>query len=1163
MKYITSFLLLLSLSSYGEILANDTLKIGFETPPPAAKARTWWHWMNGNVTRRGITADLEAMKEVGIQEAQLFNVNLAFPKGDVTYLSPEWLALFEHAALEAKRLGLELAFHNGAGWSSSGGPWITPENAMQTVVFSEVVLVGGQRFREKLPQPETTLDYYEDIAVMAFPKPTSQTRIDDLDFKILSGRVRNHLMPDTKRIPAAALIDRAAIIDLTPKVEEDGFLDWTPEKGEWVILRMGHTPVGTKNHPAVSGGHGLECDKMSKKAVDAFWKGGIAPIIERLDTLTGSVVNNCLIDSYEVGTANWTAGFNREFERLRRYDCTPFLPTLAGYYVGSGELTERFLWDFRRTIGDLMAENYYGYFGDLCRENGMTFSVEPYWGPFDNMQVGATGDIVMCEFWSGGFPFFDSPKFVSSIAKLNGSSIVGAEAFTGIGGWSTHPAKLKSIGDKAWAQGINRFIFHTYVHQPWEVKPGLALGPYGTDFNRMNTWWKQGKAFTDYIGRSQFLLQQGRSVADVLVFTGESSPNNTMLLPGIKAQGYDYDLIGVNKLALLTVENGKLRTPTGDFYRVLVLPEKDWMRPATLTKIKQLVEAGAVIIGPRPFKSPSLEGYPQCDMEVESLTEQLWGSGLVKDETILDFLRKDTIPEDFTTKEGNTSALSFIHRKTATADIYFIANGLKESRQELCRFRITDKQPELWNAETGQMMNLPVWRENQDGTISIPIHFNPEEALFVIFRKPTKPTAHIEEIATSIKKPRPKPLPGLEIVAAEYGTFLQQGLVDITTIVANRVTSTGLNITADRKLCNCDPAMGYKKELRLEYELNGVTQRMFVSEKEHINIETKGGGELKITKAVFGKFKPETKGVPQYYSTYDVSDKIKRMVVDGKLNLPIDNRLIEGREPAGNHPTLRITYLTNKEERTLYIPKGEVLNLAMNTPEPKLVFDDEKVSWLTPYVGKMTYTTSLGQSHKVEAVRVPDVVELSNDWEVTFPLERGGKEKKTMEKLISWSDFTSDTIRHFSGTTAYRKEFILSEYLFQGDHFLELDLGSVGVIAEVIVNEKNLGILWRPPFRINLEEVVHPGRNKLEIKVTNLWVNRLIGDEFLVSDYGKGKGVGKEWPEWLLNPSERPSKRTTFASFKHWDKEDKLRPSGLLGPVIIRPYVKLPVSGLR
>ena len=408
---------------------DDTLQEGFINPPASAKARTWWHWLNGNVTRAGITADLEAMKQVGIQEAQIFNADMGYPEGPATFLSSEWLELFKFAASEAERLGLELGFHNGAGWSSSGGPWITPEYAMQTVVYSDTLCRGGEKIKIRLSQPATRLNYYKDIAVLAFPNPQSSERIDDLDIKSLSGKLRNHLEPDMKSIPQSALVHRTDIIDLTSKTSVDGSLEWDAPNGEWVILRVGHTPTGAENRPAVIGGRGLECDKMNKKAVDVYWEGGIKPIIGKLGNLVGTALTNCLIDSYEVGCTNWTTNFDKEFKRLRKYDCMPFLPVLAGYYVDGGEITERFLWDFRRTIGDLITENYYNYFRKLCHEHGMKLSVEPYWGPFNSMEVGDTGDIVMCEFWSGSLAFFDSPKFVASIAHLNGSPIVGAEAF--------------------------------------------------------------------------------------------------------------------------------------------------------------------------------------------------------------------------------------------------------------------------------------------------------------------------------------------------------------------------------------------------------------------------------------------------------------------------------------------------------------------------------------------------------------------------------------------------------------------------------------------------------------------------------------------------------------------------------------------------------------
>lgn len=1134
--------------------AGDNLRTGFENPPSQAKARTWWHWLNGNITRSGITADLEAMKQVGIQEAQIFNVNLGLPQGGVTYLSQEWLELFKFAATEASRLGLELGFHNCAGWSSSGGPCITPENAMQTVVYSEVTFKGGKTFKDYLPKPKIRLNYYKDIAVLAFPKPQSTIKIDGLDYKVLSDRVRNHLMPDSKDIPSLGIINKSDIIDISSKVSDNGFLNWKAPKGEWVILRLGYTPKGIKNHPAGVGGQGLECDKMSKKAVNAFWNGGIKPIIDKLGNLVGTTVKDCIIDSYEVGACNWTTGFEKEFKRLRNYDCILYLPALAGYYVESGEVTERFLWDFRRTIGDLMAENYYAYFGNLCHKNGLRFSVEPYWGPFDNMQVGATGDIVMCEFWSGGFPFFDSPKFVSSIAHLNGSAIVGAESFTGIGGWDEHPAILKSIGDQAWAQGINRFIFHTYVHQPWNVGPGLELSYYGTDFNRLNTWWVQSKAYMDYIARSQFLLQQGISVADVLVFTGESSPNDAFLFPEIKTMGFDYDLIGVNKIKELSVKDGFICTPVGGKYRVLVLPKTYWMRPETLHKFKQLVKEGATIIGPKPKKSPSLEGYPVCDKQVKNLAESLWGKQLIKDISIDDFLKDASVSPDFSIKQGDPSDLSFIHRKTDDTDIYFVANAKKESRNIFLTFRVTGTQPEIWKAKTGQIVKPIVWQENSDGTTSLPLQFNSEEAVFVIFRKFKSIPEHIINISMKLKKPELQSLSNLEVINAEYGTFLQQGLVDITDKVINEIKDNKLKIKVSRKFCNCDPAMGYKKEFRMEYSIGDKIYKTSMMENEMVSIDACDKGELKILKAVFGKFKPETKGVPQKYPCYTITNKIKALVSSGIYDIPVNNRLIEGQMVEGNQTAIRVTYKTDGEKRTLQVPKGKILKLSKSGPVSKLLFRNGKGIWMTPYAGEISYKTSLGNNKRIELQSVPKPVDLSYNWRVTFP-ERTIK----FDTLVSWTTYLDNDIRYFSGTVSYRKQFVLPKKLLQPNNSLELDLGNVCVIAEVIVNGDNLGILWKAPFRLNLEGHVHAGINDLEIKITNLWPNRIIGDEHLQNDYKRNGNIVAQWPSWLINNTERPSNCVTFATYKHWSKDDVLLTSGLLGPVIIRPYVHVKV----
>ena len=297
-----------------------------------------------------------------------------------------------------------------------------------------------------------------------------------------------------------------------------------------------------------------------------------------------------------MGDNNWTPKFRDEFISRRGYDPIPFLPTLAGRYVGSGELTERFLWDFRRTLCDLFAENYYWRFAELCHEHGLKFSVEPYDGPFECPQVGAKADIIMGEFWAttdlNSIGAVNTVKLAATVANTHGIPIVGAESFTGSPGpysnWLGHPGMLKPEGDAMWCLGLNRFIFHTYAHQPWLDKlPGMTMGQWGTHFSRTNTWWELSKPWMQYIARSQFLLQQGRTVADVLFFSGEAAPNGGVFRPDLKAKGYDYDTVGTDLIMKLTVKDVDVCTPVGGRYRLLVLPDTEWTTPALAKKVQE------------------------------------------------------------------------------------------------------------------------------------------------------------------------------------------------------------------------------------------------------------------------------------------------------------------------------------------------------------------------------------------------------------------------------------------------------------------------------------------------------------------------------------------------------------------------------------------------
>lgn len=1126
---------------------SDELMQGFKSPPPEAKAQVWWHWINGNITKEGITADLEAMKEIGIQGAQIFNVSLGQPFGGVTYLSPKWLELFKYSAIEAQRLNMELAFHNCSGWSSTGGPSILPAYSMQKITYADTVVQGNKRFHGSLPQPEMQLDYYKDIAVFVFPKPLNNQRIDHLDYKTLAGKVRNHLTPDDKLVPIEAIIKKADIIDVTSRLNDKGILEWDVPEGEWVILRIGHTPTGAKNRFPSTGGSGLECDKMNSKAVDVFWEAGVMPIIEELDTLIGTVVTKCHIDSYEVGTANWTPAFATNFKELRGYNCRLFLPTIAGYYVESGEKTERFLWDFRRTIGDLMATNYYGRFRELCHKHGMLFSTEPYWGPFDNMQVGETADLVMCEFWSGDLAFFDSPKFVASIAKLNGNVIAEAEGFTDWGGWKQHPATLRPIGDLAWTQGINRFVFHSYVHQPYGIAPGLTLGPFGIDFNRLNTWWKQGKPFLNYINRGQFLLQQGTSVADVLVFTGQASPNDALLIPEIRSLGYDYDLIGSNKINSLMVKDGLICTTVGDKYKVLVIPKVDWMTPEMLMKLEELAQGGAKILASKPQKSPSLKNYRHSDRRLKELSDRLWNTGLIKDESIAEVLKNDDLQPDLILENSDKLGIDYVHRRTLDADIYFVVNAEKEVRQLTCRFRITGKQPERWDAETGEITKIVVWQDNGDGTTSIPINFGAQESMFIIFRNVPVSNKHLENASMNLNKTAAEVLAGLEVKKAEYGTFLPPGLVDVTEAVARNITNNRLSVSANRKLCSSDPAPGYHKELRVKYKIGNRTYRTYAKEREMLEINSKGEGELSLIKAVFGKFERGVNGIPPNQPVFDITGTVKSLIASGIYEIQVNDNLLSEELNITTPKALRIVYLTDGEEKTMTIPFGRTLKLSQTAPKPKLEMKDERTTWITPYAGVLNYKTASGLEETANVKSVPKAIDISTNWVVNFP--KIGNQP--FNNLTSWTEHSNDEICYFSGTASYTRKFQISKNLLSSNHTLELDLGNVQVIAEVILNGKNLGVLWKAPFRVNIDKAVKHGDNTLKVKVTNLWPNRLIGDEQFALDYKRRGNNIKQWPDWLNNPSERPTKRSTLPAYIHWHKNDQLLPSGLRGPVKI------------
>ena len=573
--------------------------------PPGREARPWvyWFWLNSNITRDGITADLEAMKRVGIGGVLIMEVDQGAPQGPVSFAGPQWRELFKHMLSEANRLGLEVNMSNDAGWCGSGGPWITPELSMQYVVWTETKVDGGKHVDAALPEPKRTANYYRDITVLAFPTPAGKARIENIHGK--TGHDRNDLPPAPatyREVPADQVIKGDSVIDLSTHFQ-NGRLNWDAPAGKWTVLRIGHTSSGKDNHPAPVTGRGLECDKLSKVAVDAMYAGLMGKIIADSPTMAGKSLVTTHIDSWEVHSQDWTPRMREEFRKRRGYDLYRYFPVYAGRIVDSVEVSERFLWDLRQTISEMLIENYAGHFRELAKKDGLKLSIEAYGdGAFDDVTYAGQCDEPMGEFWSWGYGgAAETVTEMTSAGHVYGKRIIGAESFTATNDekWQGHPGNIKTLGDWAFCEGINRFVFHRYALQPWLTgQPGMSMGPWGLHYERTQTWWEQSVGWHQYLARCQHLLRQGLFVADVCYLQPEGSPRAFRLPVAQKGTppdraGYSFD--GCSPDVVLTrmaVKDGRIVLPDGMSYRLLALPESQTMTPRLLAKLTELVEAG-------------------------------------------------------------------------------------------------------------------------------------------------------------------------------------------------------------------------------------------------------------------------------------------------------------------------------------------------------------------------------------------------------------------------------------------------------------------------------------------------------------------------------------------------------------------------------------------
>jgi hypothetical protein len=560
------------------------------------------------------------------------------------------------------------------------------------------------------------------------------------------------------------------VVDLTSRMAADGSLDWEIPQGRWTILRFGYTLLGQKTRASTAGDIGYESDVLDAKGSERHFRYVAEPVLRAAAGEAGRTVKYLHVDSYEVGAdvqgqqPTWSERFRDEFKVRRGYDLLPYLPALAGRILDSRERTDRFLWDIRRTIGDLMAERYYGRLAELAHARGVGFHTEAAYGyPYphaDILRCMGMADIPMGEFWhatdivSQVDYFCNVIRSAASAAHTYGKRIAQAEAFTSLSNWQEYPAALKAEGDRALCDGLNRNVLCFYVHQPRpKEKPGIEWTGVGTHFDCNITWWEQGRAWLRYLARCQHLLQQGKFHADVCYFYGEGStrfvPGREYMQPALPA-GYNYDCVNSEVLlSLMSVQEGRLRLPNGTSYGLMVLPEQRTMSPEALRRIEELIQAGATVTGPRPLRVPGLSGYPDCDSELKALVGAMWGAEdsetgerrigkgqLVWGESLDKVLRSLSLPPDFHVSGGDAETkIEFTHRDLEGVDAYFLSNQKNRVEMLECAFRVAGRHPELWDPVTGAIRNLPEFRV-EGGRTFLPLRFEPLQSWFVVFRKP-------------------------------------------------------------------------------------------------------------------------------------------------------------------------------------------------------------------------------------------------------------------------------------------------------------------------------------------------------------------------------------------------------------------------------------------
>lgn len=733
---------------------KDELEVNFKNPPIENRPLALWAWLNGFVDTAQLVYELEEMKAKGMRGAFIWDVGALADPEKMIPAGPEFLGKesLEYISLTlntAKRLGLDIGLFASSSWNA-GGPWITEADASKELLSTIQTLTGPSRQKITIHVPQLTN-----------PNAKAYTLISSIAVPHSDSKVIDYTQDQN--------------INLDKYTLENKFIEWEIPNGEWDIISFFMCNTGQNLECPSPNSNGLIIDHLSKKAT----KTDFDTMLTRLaKVLTPENQLKFLeLDSYEVRPArDWSPDFLEEFKIRYGYDLKSYLPLLQGYRSKDSILNTRLLGDYNRLVSDMIIENHFAQSVEIAHKNKMEMYSEAGHGGYarvDPLKALGNSDVPMGEFWNRQKNWVT--KEAASAAHIYGKKLVAAESLTGWQNWQHGPTDFKQLFDIAFCAGLNQVVFHNFAHSPKLAgKPGFAYHA-GEHINVNTSWWEMARPFMDYLSRCSYLLRQGNFVGDLCIYYGDDAPNQvparridpniiprypegTCLHCGVpkpvdpgKLIGYDYDYINSDIIIQkLKVEGERLVLPSGQSYKLMLLPDRDDISLEVLKSIEKLVFQGATIIGRKPMRSNSLKNFPQCDDEVLALAEKIWGKcdgktvqtnhygkGTVHyGKTVAHVLDELNIPPDFEVKDIDNSErhIDYIHQNSASEDIYFISNSAREQKKFTGMFRVNqNKIPELWDAETGLIQRKIKYSKVANG-ISIEFILDAFASRFVVFR---------------------------------------------------------------------------------------------------------------------------------------------------------------------------------------------------------------------------------------------------------------------------------------------------------------------------------------------------------------------------------------------------------------------------------------------